>query len=394
MKHLKRNSHLRPLFVASLMVALLAGCGGANDPALPSDGKVQGMGVVAGVTQLTVDSTSPNDGAANVPTSTNDSNNIVAATTVTATFNQPMDPATIVSSLAGSLSTFSLKESTGGSVSGTVSMNADNTVASFTPSASALTPNTRYIATLSTAAKSAKGSALATPIAWTFGTTALAHTAQAPVKLGTVGTFAILSQTGITDVYASAITGDVGTSPITGAALLLTCGEVTGKIYVVDAAGPLPCAINDATTLTAAVGDMGGAYLDAQGRASPDYTELGAGEIGGLTLVPGLYKWGTSVLISTDVTLSGGPNDVWIFQIAGGLNQANATHVTLAGGAQAKNVFWQAAGAVSIGTTAHFEGVVMGKTLVAVKTGASVTGRLLAQTAVTLQMNAVTQPAL
>jgi Ice-binding-like len=217
--------------------------------------------------------------------------------------------------------------------------------------------------------------------------------ATAAVRLGTAGSFAILSKSGITDVYASAITGNVGTSPITGAALLLTCGEVTGNIYVVDAAGPLPCALNDATSLTAAVGDMETAYLDAEGRVSPNFTELGAGEIGGLTLVPGLYKWGTGLLISTDVTLSGGPNDVWIFQVAGTMNQASATRVTLAGGAQARNIFWQVAGAVTVGTTAHLEGVVLAKTLIAVNTGASVNGRLLAQTAVTLQMNAVTQPA-
>ena len=215
----------------------------------------------------------------------------------------------------------------------------------------------------------------------------------APVDLGAAGTFAILSQTGITDVYASPIVGDVGTSPITGAALLLSCGEVSGNIYTVDAAGPLPCATTDATFLTAAVGDMGFAYDDAAGRPSPDFSELGAGEIGGLTLAPGLYNWGTGVLITTDVTLSGGPDDVWIFQVAGTLNQGNGTRVTLAGGAQARNVFWQVAGAVTIGTTAHFEGIVLAKTLIAVNTGASVHGRLLAQTAVTLQMNAITAPA-
>ena len=217
--------------------------------------------------------------------------------------------------------------------------------------------------------------------------------AQSPVHLGSAGTFTILSKTGITDVYASAIVGDVGTSPITGAALLLSCGEVTGNIYTVDAAGPLPCATTDATFLTSAVGDMGFAYDDAAGRQSPDFTELGAGEIGGLTLAPGLYKWGTGVLITTDVTLSGGPDDVWIFQVAGTLNQGNAKRVTLAGGAQAKNIFWVVAGAVTIGTTAHFEGIILAKTMIAVNTGASVNGRLLAQTAVTLQMNAVTQPA-
>ena len=224
-------------------------------------------------------------------------------------------------------------------------------------------------------------------------TTATIAAAQSPVELGSAGSFAILSKSGITDVFASAIVGDVGTSPITGAALLLTCGEVSGKIYTVDAAGPLPCSITDATSLTAAVGDMGFAYDDAAGRVGPDFTELGAGEIGGLTLAPGLYKWGTGLLISTDVTLSGGPNDVWIFQVAGTLNQASARRVTLAGGAQAKNIFWAVAGAVTIGTTAHFEGVVLAKTMIAVNTGATVNGRLLAQTAVTLQMNAVTQPA-
>jgi Ice-binding-like len=221
----------------------------------------------------------------------------------------------------------------------------------------------------------------------------LAAAQQGPVNLGSAGTFAILSKTGITDVFASAIVGDVGTSPITGAALLLTCGEVSGKLYTVDAAGPLPCAATDATFLTAAVGDMEFAYDDAAGRLSPDFTELGAGEIGGLTLAPGLYKWATDVLMTTDVTLSGGPNDVWIFQVAGKLNQGNAARVTLAGGALPENIFWQVAGAVTIGTTAHFEGVVLAKSVIAVNTGASVNGRLLAQTAVTLQMNAVTQPA-
>ncbi len=342
---------------------------------------------------MRVTSTSPSNGASSAPTSTNSSNNIVTGTAVTATFSQAMDPATINSFPAGKLLTFTLKETSGNNVSGTVAMNAQNTVATFTPTTSALIPKTSYTATLTTAAKTAGGIEMVNPVVWSFTTSALAYTAQAPVNLGTAGTFTILSQTGITDVYASAIVGDVGTSPITGAALLLTCGEVTGKIFVVDAAGPLPCAVNDATTLTAAVGDMGTAYLDAGGRTPPDFTEVGAGEIGGLTLPGGLYKWGTDLLISTDVTLQGGPDDVWIFQVAGTLNQANATRVTLAGGALPKNIFWQVAGSATIGTTAHFEGVVLGKTLVAVNTGASANGRLLAQTAVTLQMNAITQPA-
>ncbi len=218
------------------------------------------------------------------------------------------------------------------------------------------------------------------------------HRGPSPVDLGDAGTFAILSKTGITNVPQSSIVGNVGTSPITGKSLLLTCEEVTGKIYTVDAAGPSPCSITDATFLTSAVGDMELAYNDAAGRILPDYTELNAGEIGGLTLVPGLYNWSSDLKVSTDVTLAGGPNDVWIFQVAGNLEQSNSTLVTLAGGALAKNVFWQVAGSVTLGTDAHFAGIVLGKTLIAVNTGTSVTGRLLAQTEVTLQKNAITAP--
>jgi hypothetical protein len=213
-----------------------------------------------------------------------------------------------------------------------------------------------------------------------------------PLFLGTAGHFVILSKTGITNVPASAITGDVGTSPITGAADLLPCSEVTGNIFSVDAAGPGPCNWMDPNRLTLAVLDMQTAYTDAAGRSKPDFTELGAGNISGMTLVPGLYKWGTSVEIPSDVTLSGGPNDVWIFQISKNLIMSNGVAVHLAGGAQAKNIFWQVAGLVTLGTTAHFEGTILSKTLIAMQTGASINGRLFAQTAVTLQMNAVSNP--
>ena len=216
--------------------------------------------------------------------------------------------------------------------------------------------------------------------------------ALAGVNLGVAGNFAILSKTGITDVYKSTITGDIGTSPITGAALLVSCAEVAGTIYTVDAAGPLPCRVTSATMLTTAVGDMQAAYTDAAGRINPDFLNLGAGNIGGKTLTPGLYKFTSAVVIPTDITISGGPNDVWIFQIAGTLKMSSAVNITLAGGAQAKNIFWQASGAVTFGTTSHFEGNILGKTGINLQTGASVNGRMLAQTAVTLQMNTVVKP--
>ncbi|SDX44081.1 ice-binding protein [Flavobacterium degerlachei] len=211
------------------------------------------------------------------------------------------------------------------------------------------------------------------------------------VNLGVAANFAILSKTGITDVYKSAVTGDVGASPITGAAILLKCDEVTGTIFSVDAAGPA-CKITDATRLTTAVGDMQIAYTNAAGRVNPDFLNLGAGSIGGKTLTPGLYKWTSTLNIPTDITISGSPTDVWIFQVAGNLNMSSAVKITLAGGAQAKNIFWQTSGAVTLDTSSHFEGNILSQTGINLKTGASINGRMMAQTAVTLQMNTVTIP--
>jgi hypothetical protein len=217
-------------------------------------------------------------------------------------------------------------------------------------------------------------------------------TRQVPVDLRSAGSFVILSKSGITNVPTSAITGDIGTSPITGAAITgLGCAEVTGTIYTVDAAGPA-CRVENAVLLTAAVSDMETAYTDAAGRTLPDFTELGAGNIDGMTLAPGLYKWGTGVQIPTGVTLKGGKNAVWIFQIAQNLTVGNGAIVTLQGGAQAKNIFWQVAGQTTLGTTSDFKGIILCQTLIAMNTGATLNGRALAQTAVTLQMNAVTKP--
>jgi hypothetical protein len=302
----------------------------------------------------------------------------VTGTAVTATFSQPMDPATINSSPAGTLLTFTLKETaSGNNVAGTVAMNAANTMATFTPTASALTPNTSYTATVTTAAKNAGGTAMANPIAWSFTTKAAAFAAQAPVGLGTTSNFVILTKSGVTNTgsHASVITGNIGSSPITAAAMSgVFCTEIAGTIFGVDAAyvgsGAVTCFAGNPpaankTLVDNAVLDMGTAYNDAAGRTSPDFSDLGAGNIGGLTLVPGLYKWSTGVLISTDVTISGGPDDVWIFQIAGDITQANGIKVNLAGGAQAKNIFWQVGGGtgVAIGTTAQFKGTVLAVTV-------------------------------
>jgi hypothetical protein len=213
----------------------------------------------------------------------------------------------------------------------------------------------------------------------------------APVALGAAGSFVILAESAITNVPTSAVTGNVGLSPSTGAGIGLTCVEVTGVVNSVDAAGPVPCVVTNPVGLTPAVAAKGTAYTDAQGRA-PDYTELGAGNIGGLNLGPATYKWGTGVLIPTDVTLTGGPNDVWIFQIAQGLTVSSGVQIILAGGALPQNIYWATFAAADLGTTSIFKGIILSQTSVVMKTGASINGRLYAGTAVSLAQNVVTQP--
>jgi hypothetical protein len=218
------------------------------------------------------------------------------------------------------------------------------------------------------------------------------------VDLGDAEDFVMLAKTGISTVPTSAITGDIALSPaaasyITGFSLtsdatnvFATCDQVTGKVYASDYEAPTPA------SMTTAVSDMELAFSDAAGRAA-DVTELGAGDIGGMTLQPGIYKWGTGLLIPADVTLNGGATDVWIFQVAEDLTVSSDTKIVLAGGALSQNVFWQVSGRFILGTTAHFEGVVLSQTSITLQTGASVNGRLLAQTAVDVDGSTVLEPA-
>lgn len=220
----------------------------------------------------------------------------------------------------------------------------------------------------------------------------------APVNLGTAGNFAIVAKTGVSTTGVTSVTGDIGVSPvagtgITGFGLVMdasntfsTSSLVVGRLYASDYAPPTPA------TMTTAVSDMQTAFTDAAGRITPDFTELGAGSIEGLTLAPGLYKWGTGVGFVNGVTLSGDANAVWIFQIAGNLTVGNAAIVHLTGGAQAKNIFWQVAGQTTLGTTSQFHGIILCQTLISLATGASLDGRALAQSAVTLDTNTVVRP--
>jgi hypothetical protein len=233
-----------------------------------------------------------------------------------------------------------------------------------------------------------------------------------PVNLLSTSNFVILSKTGITDTgsHTSMITGNIGSSPITAAAVSnVFCSEITGKIYGVDAAyvgsGDQTCFLgnppaSNKTLVDNAVLDMGTAYADASGRTLPDGTELYAGNIGGRTFTPGLYKWSSDVTIPTDVTLSGGPNDVWIFQVAGNLSIASGgsvpsgVKVLLIGGAKASNIFWQVGGVTgaTLGTYSTFNGNILTAKAININTGAVLNGRALAQSEVTLDANPVSIP--
>ncbi len=376
-------------------------------------------GAVADATAPTaVLPTDPIDTSTGVPVNTN----------VSATFSEPIDPATVTAA------TFTLKSKGSGlgcppfvfpdtdpcpvtPVDGTASPTGSGSVVTFVPlitltrsttGASGITQT--YTATIKSGVNGVKdlaGNPLASDLVWTFtagaGASAgpYAGAGPAPLALGTTAGFAILAETGITNAGPSVITGNVGaTTPstsITGFNPLTldpdtgefsTSAQVTGKIFATDYHSPT------ADNLATDVSDMELAYTDAAGRTVPTPTiDLGTGNISGMTLAPGLYKWSTGVSMdNTGVTLSGGASDVWIFQIAGNLTVANTAVVTLSGGAVAKNVFWQVGGQATLGTTANFKGTILSNTQIVLQTNAVMTGRALAKTQVTLDHNTVTKP--
>ena len=337
------------------------------------------------VTGTTADTTAP---LVSATSPASNATGVAVNTKVGATFTKAMDPLTI------SATSFTVKQGTT-PVAGSVTYGPGYN-ATFT-AAAALSSGVVYTATIASSVKDLAGNALGNAYSWSFTTGSGVAKGPAPVLLGAAGGYVVLAKTAISTVATSAITGDIAVSPaaetyITGFALTDATGyatstQVVGKVYAADQAVPTP------NNLTTAVGAMEAAFTDAAGRPTPNFLELGTGNIGGKTLVPGLYKWTSSITIPANVTISGGANDVWIFQTTGDLTMAGAMQVTLAGGALAKNIFWEVAGKVAIGAGAHFEGILLCKTQVTLVTGASINGRILAQTQVALQKATVVQPA-
>jgi hypothetical protein len=340
-------------------------------------------GQIADTTAPKISATDPLNLAVAVPTNRK----------ISATFDEAIDPASI------NASTFTLTGPNAAPVAGAV--NYVGSTAVFSPT-NPLTASTAYTATVKTGVKDLAGNALAANLVWSFTTGNAAQAlakGPAPVVLGTAGSFVILAKTGVSTTGTTKITGDIGLSPaaetfITGFSQARDASNVfstapaivTGKLFAANMAVPTPA------NMTTAVSNMETAYTDAAGRSLPDTTELGAGNISGLTIAPGLHKWSSGLLLTSAVTLAGGANDVWIFQVAQDLTVGNGVVLTLSGGAQAKNIFWQVAGQAKLGTTSDFKGTILSKTLIALQTGAKLNGRTLAQTAVTLDANAVTAP--
>jgi hypothetical protein len=338
-------------------------------------------GATADTTPPVVNATNPSSNGTGVPINAK----------IAATFSKAMNP------LSFKTATFTVKQGAT-PVPGTVAYGTTGTTVLFTPTSN-LAAGTAFTAELSTGVLDMAGNALSSAYSWSFTTGTTASKGPAPVGLGLAGNYGVLAKTAISTVPASSVTGDIGISPaaatfITGFSLVAdatnvfaTSSQLVGKAYAADYAVPTP------SNLTTAISNMESAYSDAAGRPTPDFLELGTGNIGGLTLVPGLYKWTSTVTIPVDVVLSGGTNDVWIFQTTGDLTMNAGKNVTLSGGARARNIFWQVAGKATFGANSHFEGILLSKTDITLQTGATMNGRALAQTQVALQQAALTQPA-
>ena len=219
-----------------------------------------------------------------------------------------------------------------------------------------------------------------------------AMAAQAPIDLGSASRFAVLAASEITSVPPSDIWGDVGLSPAARSKISgLPPAEVVGSIFAADDGGAVAVMLTDAQV------DLTAAYDDAAGRTpvpTGPFLNPGSGNLGGLTLVAGLYKFtGEALLSGSDLTLTGSASDVWIFQIASSLTVANDIHVVLAGGAQAANIYWQVGTSATLGTTVRFKGNILADQSIALQTLATLDGRALARiAAVTLDSNTITVP--
>lgn len=325
------------------------------------------------VVKVGVASVPPMDNVAPVVSSATPGNGAIGvstASTVTARFSEAMSASSI------NAATFTLKQGMT-AMSGAVSYAAGAAI--FTPGLN-LSPNTLYSATISTGATDLAGNHLATNMVWNF--TTAGSVVVIPVQPVSLGSFEILAGSTVTNTGATRVTGDLGVSPGT-AVTGFPPGVLVGTLHAGD-----PTAAQGQLALTAAYNDAAGRTVGVIGVA---------GNLGGKTLAPGVYKSTSSLEISSgDLTLDakGNANAVFIFQMASTLTMTTGRKVILAGGAKAANIIWQVGSSATLGVSSVCKGNILAMASITVNTGASVEGRLLARTgAVTLDTNVILMPA-
>jgi hypothetical protein len=188
----------------------------------------------------------------------------------------------------------------------------------------------------------------------------------APIDLRSAAHFTILATSTTTTTGGGIINGDVGLSPVGSQGI--PPGQIRGTIY------------NGDPIAAQAQLDLNSAIIAASPAQLPGGIDTGA-ELGGKSLVAGVYQSpsGAYDITSVDLTLSGGPNDVWVFQMASSLTVDVGRQVILTGGAQARNVFWQVGSSATIGTSAVFKGTIMAYASITMNASSTLDGRALAQ---------------
>lgn len=299
--------------------------------------------------------------------------NVVLNKIITATFSEPMNPLTITGS------SFIITEN-GNTVSGALSYSGNT--ATFTPTNNLLS-GTTYTGTITTICENVAGISLSNDYVWTFSTPA--HLGPNIINLDCVEEFSIIAGSTVTNTGPTIVDGDLGLSPGTSVTGFPPGTVINGSINI------------NNTSANSAKGCLTAAYIDAAGQ-SLNMIIMATGELGGLTLAPGLYRApaGSFDITSVDLTLDaqGDVNAVWIFQMPSStLTVGNGVNVTLIGGANANNIFWQVGTSATIGTTAAMKGTIMADQSITLENGAVLLGRALAMTgAVTLDNNTVTKP--
>lgn len=349
---------------------------------------------IASATTPTATMSDPTDGLLFVTTST--SGVVGGGKQITVTFDMAMDATTINDA------TFTLTPQGGVAlIPASVTYDALTNVATLTTS-SALLVDTTYEVNITTDVTSAAtpGVALACPYLWTFKTTTPAATGQMGVPLGAAANFAILASAGITNVPSSAITGDVGLTPDTGANIIgfADSTQIVGTLYAVDAAGPA-YAVIDPPLLLEAKAAAAAAFLNARAAVRGTPTSI-SGNLNGLTLYPGLYESLSTIQISPAGILyldgQGDVNAVFIIRSENSITTEASSQVILTGGTKANNVYWTAGSSVTLGTNSIMKGTLIAGTGISLLTGADLEGRAINQgpaaAAITLDQATITLP--